>query len=293
MDLEFLLGIRKLLTADGAMGTALAERGLPAGATAALWNVERPADVAEVHRGHLRSGAECILTNTFGGNAVALAAHGLADRTEELNRAAAEVARQAAADRAVVLGDIGPTGALVAPYGDLSAAQGREAFRRQASALAQAGVDAVLCETFQSAEELRLALEAAVACCDLPLIACMTFAPEPSGRYRSMMGEGPEDLVRVAEECGCAVIGTNCGQGIQTMPALVARLADLTDRPILVKPNAGLPQLVNGRTVYREDPAVFRRYVPVVYEAGARIIGGCDGTTAEHVRAIREFADTL
>ena len=194
----------------------------------------------------------------------------------------------------LIVGD-GATGRLLEPLGELSEDEAFAGFRRQAAALAGGGADALIFETFESSAELKVALRAARDCCDLPLMACMTFRPEAGGRYRSIMGEGPEVLVQVAAECGCAVVGTNCGQGIATMAPLVKRIAGLADgrMPVIVEPNAGLPRLVDGRTAYREDPSVFREHVPGLYTAGARIIGGCDGTTAEHVRVIRAFADSV
>lgn len=285
------------------MGTQLIARGLSAGECGELWNLQNPDVVEQIQRQYVDAGADYLLTNTFGASPVALARHGVDGETETVNRAAVEVARRAAGDRALVFGDVGPTGMLLEPLGALTEDEARRAFARQVAALAEAGVDAVICETFESGAELRLALEAARECCDLPLIASMKFTPEPSGRYRSMMGEGPEDVIRVAEQCGCAAAGTNCGQGIQTMPALMSELAGLASAqpgagrqdplPLIVQANAGVPALVEGKTVYPEGPSDFARCVPELHEAGARIIGGCCGTTAEHIRVIRDFADSL
>jgi 5-methyltetrahydrofolate--homocysteine methyltransferase len=284
---------KPLVVGDGAMGTALMERGLPAGQAGETWNLERPEVVEEIHGGYLEAGADYVLTNTFGGNALSLARHGLDARTEEINRAAARIARRAAGADRLVLGDVGPTGELLEPYGDLSAEEAREAFGRQIGALAEGGVDAVVFETFESASELRTALEAAREPRDLPLIASMTFRPRAEGQYRNMMGEEPQVVAALGREFGCAVVGTNCGQGIQTMPSLVRQIAEATELPVICQPNAGLPKLVHGQTMYEEAPAVFEQYVPQVYEAGARIIGGCDGTTPEHIAVIRRFAESL
>ncbi len=295
MDLHRLLKERPVVVGDGAMGSQLMACGLSAGECGELWNVENPDAVRQIQRAYVEAGADYLLTNTFGANPVALGRHGLAEQTEDLNRAAVGIARRAAGGRALVFGDVGPTGGLLEPFGALAEAEARMAFARQIAALAEAEVDAVICETFESSAELRLALEAARDCCDLPLIASMKFTPEPSGRYRSMMGEGPERVIRLAEECGCAAAGTNCGQGIATMPGLAAELAALRsdDMPIIVQPNAGVPKLVGGQTVYPEGPSEFAAVIPALHRAGARIIGGCCGTTAEHIRVIREFADSL
>lgn len=293
MDLLSCLEQRKLVVGDGAMGTRLMDEGLPAGTPGELWNLDRPDVVNAVQRSYVEAGAEYLLTNTFGGNAPALARHGLEDEMEQVNRVAVRIARNAAGGRAAVLGDIGPTGRLLVPIGDLSREEAREGFEAQARALAAAGVDAIIAETFDSSEELLIALAAARAACDLPLVASMKFQCEASGRYRTMMGDGPEQLVAVALEAGCAVVGTNCGQGIGTMAGLVAEIAKLTELPIIAQPNAGLPRLIGGQTIYQEDPSVFAEGLRDLYVAGARIIGGCCGTTAEHIAAIRSFADSL
>jgi 5-methyltetrahydrofolate--homocysteine methyltransferase len=288
------LSRRPLLVGDGAMGTSLMEAGLPPGSCGELWNLDRPGEVARVHRAFVDAGADYLLTNTFGANTIALARHGLAGRTARINEQGADIARSVAGDGVLVIGDLGPTGGLLEPYGALSEAGAEEAYRSQVQALARAGVDAIICETFQSAAEMRCALRAAREAAQVPLIASMTFSPLADGACRNLMGEAPEALARLGEEFGCEVIGTNCGQGIRTMPALVADIRGLAPGvPLICQPNAGLPKLEKGRTVYREDPDVFRQFVPAVYEAGARIIGGCDGATAEHIRVIREFADSL
>jgi 5-methyltetrahydrofolate--homocysteine methyltransferase len=293
MDFVQLLESRPLVVGDGAMGSQLMDRGLDAGECGERWNLERPDAVEEVQRGYVEAGADFLITNTFGANAVALERHGLGDMLEDLNRAGVEVARGAAGDAALVLGGLGPTGAMLEPYGALSADRAREAFSEQARALSEAGVDAIICETFESSEELRVALEAAGEACDLPLLASMKFAREASGRYRTMMGDAPESLVEVAAEAGCAALGSNCGKGIEIMVPLAAKLRGLSDLPILVEPNAGVPQLVHGETVYPEGPEVFDEHLPELFEAGARIVGGCCGTTAGHIRAVRGFADRL
>ena len=293
MDFLALLDQHTVVAGDGAMGSRLIARGLPADTPGELWNLENPDAIRQAHRTYVDAGARYVLTNTFGANTVSLARHGLEDRIEEINRAAVENAREAAGDRAAVLGDLGPTGRLLKPIGTLSQADAREAFARQAAALVEAGVDAFIAETFDSSAELRLALEAARGAADLPLIASMKFTAEDSGRYRSVMGEGPDQLVETATEVGCAVVGTNCGQGIATMIGLVGKLSAATDLPILAQPNAGSPRLEGETTVYDEGADVFAEHLPALHQNGARIIGGCCGTTADHVRAIRAFADSL
>ncbi len=291
MDFLGLLAQKRTLVGDGAMGTQLIARGLPVGVPGELWNLERPDVIEAIHREYVAAGSQCVLTNTFGASPVALAHHGLADRVEEINTAAAEIARRAAGAQVAVVGDLGPTGALLEPLGPLTEDEAHQAYVVQARALASAGVDAIIAETFESSAELRIALSAAGEACALPLIASMKFSREPSGRYRSMMGESPEAVVEAAHDLGCAVVGTNCGQGIADMVGLVEQIARLTHLPVIAQANAGRPQLVDGRTVYLEDAGTFAEHLPGLHRAGARIIGGCCGTTAQHVRVIRAFAD--
>ena len=293
MDLLQMIAERPLLVGDGAMGSRLMALGLRPGEAGELWNLENPDAVEGVQREYVEAGADIVLTNTFGANALILSRHGMDGRVSEINHAGVRVARRAAGDRALVFGDVGPSGRLLEPYGDLAPDEVRAAFEPQVRALAEAGVDAIICETFEAAEELGLVLALARECGDVPLIASMKLAPEPSGRYRSMMGQGPEDLLRVASQCGCAAVGSNCGQGIETAGRLVGELADLTDLPIIMEPNAGMPQLVDGETVYPETPEDFARLAPALHAAGASIIGGCCGTTPDHIRALRAYADTL
>jgi 5-methyltetrahydrofolate--homocysteine methyltransferase len=293
MDFLGLIDSRPLVVGDGAMGTRLFERGLGPGECGELWNLDRPDDVEDVLRSYVEAGADFVLTNTFGASGLALGRHGVRERLAEVNRAAVAVARRAAGGRALVVGDLGPGGSLLEPYGDVTEAQVRASFEPQVEALAAAGVDALICETFDSSAELRIVLEVVRRRTDLPAIACMKFTPERSGRFRTIMGEGPDALVETCRDCGCAVVGTNCGQGSETMSRLVAELAGLSDLPIMVEPNAGMPRLVGGRTVYPEDAETFAGRLPGLYQAGARIIGGCCGTTPDHIRAIRRFADSL
>lgn len=293
MDFLKLLGERPLVVMDGAMGTRLIELGLEAGECGDLWNLERPEDIEGILRSYVEAGADCVLSNTFGANGVALRRHGLEDRMEGINAAGVEIARRAGGEGVCVFGGLGPTGGMLAPLGDLEETEVVDCYARQTETLAGAGADAILCETFESADEIALALRGARQGCDLPLVASMKFNREPSGRYRTMMGEGPERLVEAAEEADCAAAGTNCGKGIADMVPLLQKMASLTEIPLFVEPNAGMPQLRQGETTYDEAPSVFEEFVPRLYRAGARIIGGCCGTTPDHIRVIRRFADSL
>ena len=293
MDLLTVLETRPLLVGDGAMGSQLIDRGLPADVPGELWNLERADIIASIQRAYAEAGADYLITNTFGANSISLARHGIEDQGESINQAAVQIARKAGGNSVVILGGLGPTGGLVEPLGDLDERTVSNAYAAQVRALASAGSNAIVAETFESSQEAALALKAAREECDLPLILSMKLSPARNGDYRSMMGEGPEKLVKTARECDCAVVGTNCGHGIASMAGLVGRIAGLTDLPVIAQPNAGQPELVEGKTVYHETAETFAQHLEELYEAGAKIIGGCCGTSPSHVQVVSQFADDL
>jgi 5-methyltetrahydrofolate--homocysteine methyltransferase len=268
---------------DGAWGTQLQRRGLPVGGCPDEWNLSHPEKVEEVARAYVEAGSQIILTNTFGSNAVTLERYGLADRVEAINRAGVEISRRAAAGRAKVFASIGPSGVMLM-MGDKTPDQLRMAFAVQAEALAQAGADGLVIETMSDPAEALLALEAAKAT-GLPVAVCMTF-DSGKNRDRTMMGTTPEQAAEQLTAAGADVIGANCGAGPETYVQICRRLKSATDRPIWIKPNAGLPEVVNGQTIYRLSCDDFASYVPQLIDAGASFIGGCCGTTPEFIRAI-------
>jgi len=268
---------------DGAWGTQLQRRGLPVGGCPDEWNLSHPEKVEEVARAYVEAGSQIILTNTFGSNAVTLERYGLADRVEAINRAGVEISRRAAAGRAKVFASIGPSGVMLM-MGDKTPDQLRMAFAVQAEALAQAGADGLVIETMSDPAEALLALEAAKAT-GLPVAVCMTF-DSGKNRDRTMMGTTPEHAAEQLTAAGADVIGANCGAGPETYVQICRRLKSATDRPIWIKPNAGLPEVVNGQTIYRLSCDDFASYVPQLIDAGASFIGGCCGTTPEFIRAI-------
>lgn len=268
---------------DGAWGTQLQMRGLPVGGCPDEWNLSHPEKVEEVARAYVEAGSQIILTNTFGSNPVTLERHGLADRVEAINRAGVEISRRAAAGRAKVFASIGPSGVMLM-MGDKTPDQLRTAFAVQAEALAQAGADGLVIETMSDPAEALLALEAAKAT-GLPVAVCMTF-DSGKNRDRTMMGTTPEQAAEQLTAAGADVIGANCGAGPETYVQICRRLKSATDRPVWIKPNAGLPEVVNGQTVYRLSCDDFASYVPQFVDAGASFIGGCCGTTPEFIRAI-------
>jgi 5-methyltetrahydrofolate--homocysteine methyltransferase len=268
---------------DGAWGTQLQERGLQAGECPDAWNLLYPERVEQVARAYVEAGSQVILTNTFRANRLALERYGLAERTADINRAGVEISRRAAAGKALVFASIGPSGRMLVA-GEITEDELVATFREQARALAEAGADAIVVETMADLTEARLAVTAALET-GLPVVASMVF---DSGRNkdRTMMGVTPEQAARELSAVGAHVIGANCGQGIAGYVEICRRLHAATDRPIWIKPNAGLPEMVEGKAIYRVTPAEFASYVPALLEAGASFVGGCCGTTPDFIRAI-------
>jgi methionine synthase I (cobalamin-dependent) len=274
---------------DGAWGTELQARGLAPGECPDAWNLTHPDRVEAVARAYVEAGSQVILTNTFRANRIALTGVGLDGSTREINRAGVEISRRAArgraaAGRAHVFASIGPSGKLLVA-GDVSESALREAFAEQAQALAASGAEAIVIETMSDPAEAAIAVAAARAT-RLPVVACMAF---DSGKHRdrTMMGTTIEDAVHALLEAGADVVGANCGQGIESFVGICERLHAATDRPIWMKPNAGIPMLEGERIVYRTTPEEFARFVPALVRAGASFIGGCCGTNPAFVRALR------
>jgi homocysteine S-methyltransferase len=269
--------------ADGAMGTMLYAKGVYLHRCYDEVNLAAPDLVEAVHLDYLRAGAEAIETNSFGANPPKLARHGLEERTEEINRRAAEIARGAAGDAAVVLGAIGPLGVRMEPWGPMGEEEARAHYERQARALAEGGVDGFCLETFGESAEVRAALLACRAAAPtLPVVAQMTVTREGTG----VTGLRPEDFAARLDAWGADVIGVNCSVGPAAMLSVVERLRSATARPLSVQPNAGPPREVDGRTMYLATPDYLEKFARRFLEAGARLLGGCCGTTPDHVRAL-------
>jgi len=283
------------LVCDGAMGTQLMLAGLEQGSCGEAWNITHPERVLAIQRRYADAGADCIITNTFGGSRLMLRRHGHEPQLAEINAAAARIAREAFGGRkGYVLGDVGPLGAILEPYGDLPAADAQSALEEQSLALVKAGVDAIIIETQTSLEELGIAIDAAKAANAPCVIASLAYDLSIDGTfYKTMMGVSPEQAAEFAEERGAHIIALNCGTGMDMKgAAMVARLYRAhCGLPIMVQPNAGLPVLENLKAVYKQLPADTAREVPAALEAGAGIIGSCCGSTPEHTREIRRMVD--
>jgi methionine synthase I (cobalamin-dependent) len=274
-----------LVVSDGAWGTQLQTLGLPVGACPDPWNLERPETVAQVPRAYVEAGAQIVLTNTFRANRITLTTHGISDSVDAINQAGVRISRQAAAGKALVFASMGPCGKLLLA-GEITADEIRSAFEEQAQALAAAGADALLVETMSDLTEALLALEAARTT-GLPVAVSMVFDSGVAGD-RTMMGVTPEAAAQSLTAAGAAIVGANCGQGIERYVEICRRLRAATPLPIWIKANAGTPQIVAGQAVYPTTAVEFARLAPALVGAGASFIGGCCGTSPDFIRALRE-----
>ncbi len=283
------------LVCDGAMGTQLMLAGLESGGCGEYWNIVHPERVLEIQRRYVEAGADCLITNTFGGSRLMLRRHGHDNQLREINQAAVHIARKAFGDHeGYVLGDVGPLGAILEPYGDLPVADARAAYGEQASALVDAGADAVIIETQTSLEELGAAIEAAKAAGAPCIIASLAYDLSADQTfYVTMMGVMPDQAAKFVEERGADIVALNCGTGMDMRGAakVVQLYRESCSLPTMAQPNAGLPVLEKGKAVYKQLPEDMALGVPSVLEAGIGIVGSCCGSTPAHTRAIRQVVE--
>ena len=281
----------RVVLADGAMGTELQRAGLPPGQGGDWWCLARPDRVEAIHQAYRDAGADVLVTNSFGANRWGLDRRGYGGRVEDVNRAAAQIARRIAGPTGIVLGDIGPSGQLLEPLGTLSLEEVRREFMRQAQALVAGGVDGVIVETMSDLQESVAAVQAAREAGASVVAASMTFDKPPNGRVRTLMGVSPEDAAEALRAAGADVVGANCGTRLsaEDLAALVVAMREAGGVPVLIKPNAGEPRWDEGRAIYDTGPVAFARNMQRVVDAGARIVGGCCGTTPAHIAALREM----
>ena len=278
-----LLADRGVLLADGATGTNYQSMGIAPGVAPEEWVLDAPDRVLELHRRFAEAGSDLVLTCTFGATSLRLADGPLAGRVREVNGRAAELAREAVGGERLVAGSLGPTGQLVEPYGLLTRDAAVEAYAEQARALADGGVDLLVLETFFALEEALWAIEGVQSATGLPLVASFSF----DQGTRTMMGVSPADVVAAVEPLGVAAVGANCGRSLADTDAVVAELlAASPEVPLWVKPNAGVPRIVGDAVVYEAGPGDLAEHVRGYVGLGARIVGGCCGSTPEHVAAI-------
>lgn len=281
--IEELLAKRPVLL-DGAWGTQLYAQGLKPGGCPDLWNLEHPDRVRAVASAYVEAGSHIILTNTFGANRFVLAAHGAADRAAAINRAGAEISKEAAGDQARVFASIGPSGKMLMME-EVTEEELEAGFTEQALALAEGGADGIVVETMADLDEAVIAIQAAKQT-GLPVVGCMVY-DSGADKDRTMMGVSPEQQVEAFVEAGVDVIGSNCGQGISGFVEITRRLKAASSLPVWIKANAGLPERVDGQLIYRTGPEAFAEAAASVIAAGASFIGGCCGTTPEFISALK------
>ena len=270
---------------DGSWGTQMQKRGLKRGECPDSWNLSHPERVLEVAQQYVNAGSQIILTNTFGSSRLALKKYSLDNETVDINMAGVEISKKAAGNRAYVFASIGPTGMMLVTR-ETTAGELQNVFEEQAAAQARAGADGLIVETMIDVTEARIAATAAKQT-GLPVIVSMVY-DSGENKDRTMMGNSPEEVVAELTGVGVDGIGANCGQGIEAFAPICARLRQATDLPIWMKPNAGLPEIVDDQTVFRTTAQEFVRYIPELITGGADFIGGCCGTDQGFVEAIRE-----
>jgi 5-methyltetrahydrofolate--homocysteine methyltransferase len=280
---------------DGAMGTQLMIAGLEQGNCGEAWNLTHPERVLAIQRRYAQAGSECIITNTFGGSRIMLNRHSQTDHVVEINKAGVEIARQAFSGKeGYVLGDIGPFGGLLQPFGDFTESQVRTAFEEQAAALVDGGADAIIIETQTSLEELLIGIQAAQAAGAKCIIGSLAYDVTLDGStFRTMMGIEPERAAEFMKEHGAHIVALNCGTGMEMQRAreAVLRYKSVTDLPVMVQPNAGKPRLENMKVIYDETPEQMVLGLMPLLESGVNLVGACCGSTPEHIRAFRKVMD--
>jgi len=296
MDILRKLPQGRVLIADGAWGTQLDARELPGdrgrspGQAPETWVLDNPQAVREVGRAYADVGPDILMTNTLGGSRIKLERIGLGEHIAEVNRRAVELSKQAAEGRMPVFASVGPTGEFMAPLGTISEAEMVRVFAEQIAALLAGGADGFVIETMIDLGETKAALRAARQQCDLPVVTSMTFEKGARG-FATVMGVRPEQAAEELQAAGADIVGSNCGHGIEEMVEVIALMRPATDLPLWAKPNAGMPKLVDGRTIFDETPDEMVAHFEALAVAGAQVIGGCCGTTPDHIRALVEARD--
>lgn len=275
---------------DGAMGSMLMARGMPPGMASEMMNIQKPDIVLDIHKAYLAAGSDVITTNTFGGSPIKMKAAGIGHLTEETNKMAVRIARQAITAGQFVAGDIGPMGDMLEPLGLITESDAIDSFARQAKILADNGVDLFIIETMFDINESLAAIRGVRSVSDLPIFATLTFAKGPLG-FATIMGNPVAESMHILAEAGATAVGANCSIGSDLMIELAAEIRNSVKIPIIIQSNAGLPETIDGHLVYPETPQLFAANIQQIKALGIEIIGGCCGTTPEYIRAIRAAID--
>ncbi|MFW5807813.1 MAG: homocysteine S-methyltransferase family protein [Spirochaetota bacterium] len=273
---------KKVVLFDGPTGTELSARGMPPGVCPELWILENPETLVAVQKAYVDAGTDILIAPTFGANRFKLKEYGAAEATAEINRKLTELSRRAASQRAMVYGNLTPTGHFVEPFGELPFEEAVSVYREQVRAFAEAGANGIMIETMLDLQEARAALIACREECDLPVIASLTF--DETGH--TLNGTDPESAVITLQSLGASAVGCNCSTGPEEMVSVIRKMYDVAAVPLYAKPNAGMPHLVDGRTVFHMQPEEFAGKTALIVEAGASVVGGCCGTTPEHIRVL-------
>jgi 5-methyltetrahydrofolate--homocysteine methyltransferase len=282
----------EVLVADGALGTMLFQRGLKPGECPELFNLTHPEILVEIASLYLQAGADIIQTNTFGGSPLKLSNYQLEARIKEINGIAVSIVKKVVDDKAYVSGSCGPSGEMLEPYGNIEEETMYNSFKEQISAMISVGIDLICIETMTDLQEIMLAVKAAKSVSlRTPVMATMTYDKVPKGFY-TIMGVNIEKTVEGLTEAGADIIGSNCGHGIDDMIEIAKQFKTISSKPIVIQSNAGLPENKDNEIVYRESPSYFAEKTIELIEAGVSIIGGCCGTTPEHIGAIRKVVDS-
>jgi 5-methyltetrahydrofolate--homocysteine methyltransferase len=283
----------EILVCDGAMGTQLIKNGMPVGESPEYWGIKHKKILLGIHRSYIDAGADMIITNTFGANRIKLKKFRLEKKAPQINAEAVKAAKEASSNMIYVLGDLGPTGEYLTPVGNLKFDECYNAFSEQVKIFESEGADAVIIETMTDIEELKAAMMAVKENIKLPLIASMTFNKTEQGAYRTTSGVSIPQMVDEMLLAGADAIGSNCGIDISQMVEIIAQMRPLSTAFIIAQPNAGLPKLLKGETVYEQSPEDFQKHISELIGSGVNIVGGCCGTTPEHIREIRKIVDKI
>jgi 5-methyltetrahydrofolate--homocysteine methyltransferase len=282
--------IKRVLVSDGAWGTELIKKGFQSGSCPELWNLEKPDEIYSIAKTYVDAGSDIISTNSFGASKIKLEHFGLSDSTYQINRKAAEISKSAAKEK-LVMGSIGPTGKFLMT-GEISEEELRQSFSEQLNGLLDGGVDAILFETFYDLDELNAGIETIRELSSIPIICSVTFNKNSDDEFHTLMGNSIREVYSFLFEKGVNLVGVNCGNGYFDSIEIVKQIKkDFPESNILIQPNAGLPEIISGQLVYSETPEKIISAIEKFLEMGVSIIGGCCGTTKEHIKIIRELTD--